>query len=215
MYYYLPDIDGKYIPEEFSAHFFSTRVCEGDVLTVCDHKNSAGKIQITELNKKTKEIKYDLLEKNTYPKNEVKKVLFQAIPDKQYLDKLAEVVPIADIDEVILFQSDFSPNYNINWSRIDKILIRSTEQCQRLSRPIIRSVCKKELEELLIKFSPAVLDVCGQEYDGVKQHSSVLVGPEGGWSKNELNQFRDQNLDIIKTGNLVLPAWIAGYSYLS
>ncbi|NJL96452.1 RNA methyltransferase [Candidatus Gracilibacteria bacterium] len=93
-------------------------------------------------------------------------------------------------------------------------MIRSTEQCQRLWQPEIELVDNKQLQKLLNENSPLVLD-CTGEYRENFIAKSIIVGPEGGWSEEEIEKFKNLNLGICKISELVLPAWIAGYTYLT
>lgn len=120
MYYYLPKFNQRTLQGDEAGHFLSTRVKEGDELDVCDQKGSIGKIIIEKVDKKKKLIQYSLQSYEVLGKKPNEKILFQAIPDKQYLDKLVELLPLADIDRLILFESQYSPKYNINWERLKK-----------------------------------------------------------------------------------------------
>ncbi|NJK71747.1 MAG: hypothetical protein HC932_05950 [Thermales bacterium] len=120
MYYYLPKFNQRTLQGEEAGHFFTTRVQEGDELDVCDQSGSIGKIVIDRVDKKKKEIRYSLVGYETLARRGPSKILFQAIPDKQYLDKLVELLPLADIDRLFLFESQYSPKYNINWERLKK-----------------------------------------------------------------------------------------------
>ncbi len=215
MYFYVQDLNRSLISGYNAEHLFSCRVKPGDKLNFSDFKGNLAIAEIVIVDKKTKSIRYKTLEKNNFGRPEVENVLFQAIPDKQYLEKLCEVIPLANIHKLVLFHSDYSLNYNINLERLQKIIIRSSEQGERLFLPEIEILkAKDELLNLIEQHKPLVLHTQDTKSKNIeKDHSSILVGPEGGWSQEEINRFKNLNLDFVNLGQTIYPAWLAGYSW--
>ncbi len=45
------------------------------------------------------------------------------------------------------------------------------------------------------------------------KNNNCLVGPEGGWSERELQEFQRLELEFVSIGTTVFPAWLAGFRY--
>jgi RsmE family RNA methyltransferase len=219
MQFYIPNLNAKTLTEEQSAHLFVMRVQEGKVYKATNLEGRVGQFKITKVDKKTKTIDF---EQSDIPKQiEFKpKLMFQAIPDKVYLNKLCEVLPLSGVTDLYLFYSDFSIQYPINMERISKILIRSCEQGEVAYLPKITVLNKKDLDIELKKHLPIVLD-CGvsqiphQSPDPTspaveESMRPAIIGPEGGWSQEEITYFKSLNLPFQSLGSMVYPAWIVG-----
>jgi RsmE family RNA methyltransferase len=220
MYFYLPTSNISQIDDVYTEHFFSMRVKPGDILPTTDLRGLFREIEIIEADKKSKSIKFKTLNSNNIPKAESQNILFQAITDKIYLEKLVEIAPHANIDTIYLFHSDRSPVGNINTDRLERILYRSCEQAQKMYKPSIEVIDHTSLIEKIDFFKPIVLALSDDEESGTvpalpleNTTKSILVGPEGGWSTAENCLFAEKQLIFESLGEVIYPAWLAGYSW--
>jgi 16S rRNA (uracil1498-N3)-methyltransferase len=180
------------------------RLSLDEIIVACDQKGKVAKIKVTQIDKKS--YSFEILE-SWEESLLTSKIIFQAQIDKVYLDKLVEMLPLGQITELVIFASDNSQVQNINLDRLNKILIRSCEQCHLAYKPKI-SVSSVSLEQILQDYSPIILEKNDQKISNLN-FQKVLVGPEGGWSQREKQLFA--NFMTCSLGNLVYPAWIAGY----
>jgi 16S rRNA U1498 N3-methylase RsmE len=277
---------------EDSAHIMSMRKKAGDTFKLCNQNGLLVLAELLNIDKKQKnctilikglqifEKRKELTpkekelesisqdeqsEQETTPKQSKnsKKVLFQAVLDKDYLEKFFESIAFGSFDTVYLFTSDFSPNpawvssmfekgfeskngFEISsdiavsdivgfdivgfdifaenspktafLERLKKILIRSTEQCERVFRTQIIFLEKKSALRLIEQIKPTVADTLvyyksDSEDKKDKKNSendlkmSILIGPEGGFSDSERSFFASKNLKISSLGELVYPGW--------
>ena len=217
MYFYLQREASSYIKGYQADHFFTMRVKPGDTLETTDLQGTLTKIRVSEVDKKNRTIFYDTVEEKKYLAYTSENVLFQAITDKAYLEKMIEITPHAHVDIVYLFVSDRSPVGGVIQDRLEKILIRSCEQAEKLFKPTIKIVDKSELSSLISKYLPTVLqaDSISQNIlsSGLGSSKSVIVGPEGGWSQGEISTFKENDLRFESLGSEVYPAWLAGYTW--
>jgi RsmE family RNA methyltransferase len=183
MHFYIPNLKSNILTESEAAHLFVMRVQENKTYSACNLEGKTCKILITKVDKKTKTIEFEEAE---IPKQaEFKpRAMFQAIPDKVYLDKLCEVLPLSGVTDLFLFYSDNSIEYPINKERITKILIRSCEQAQVAYLPKIVVLNKQDLEIELKKHLPTVLD-CNVKMEKPVAEGLSLHG------KNPRNQVSD------------------------
>jgi 16S rRNA (uracil1498-N3)-methyltransferase len=201
------------------------RVKQNQILKVSNLKGFLAEIKISEINKKERLIKYQILnQKKTQKPGE--KILYQAILEKNYLEKLVEVCPLANITEINLFHSEFSVKQKINLERLQKILIRSCEQSENLFLPKLNILEKAEILEKLEKEQFLILQKNSKENFKLNFSTlflntknpfkyKVLVGPEGGWSNNELTIFENKKLLFLELKDVVYPGWLAGFVFFS
>ena len=102
MHFYIPNLKASVLDEVQSAHLLVMRVQENKTYNASDLNGKTCKILITKVDKKTKTIEFEQAE---IPKKAefVPKVMFQAIPDKVYLDKLCEVLPLTGVKIYFFF----------------------------------------------------------------------------------------------------------------
>lgn len=119
---------------------------------------------------------------------------------EKYITSLNEI----GVDKVTFIYADYSQkNFKINIEKLEKILINSSCQCGR-SDIIKLDICKS-LEEF-IKINPDTyfLDFSDISLDENKYKVKTLViGCEGGFSKNEREKFNKENIVGFDT-NLIL-----------
>lgn len=216
MYFYHPEIDSEISIGEPAAHLFSCRVELGETVFLTDLQGTLAEVVISDVDKKNKQISYEILDKKEFSDDFNQKLLIQAITDKTYLEKLMEIIALAGVSEIILFESEFSLKQNVNLERLDRILVRSCEQSERVFKPEINVVKDQNLDDLITKYNPVVLDQNGIEkakIDLSLLKMPVLVGPEGGWSEKEKQKFVENKLNLVSLGEVVFPAWLAGFSW--
>jgi RsmE family RNA methyltransferase len=212
MLFFVTDI---YKPVEgiYTNHFFSMRVRKGDVIKISDLKGNFATTKIEEVNKKELKIIHSLIESNSVPKFPEKN-LFQAVTDKLYLEKIMEIAPLSKITKIWLFFSDRSTVKNIPLERLEQILVRSCCQGEIVQMPEIVVLNEAQFKQTLSDYKPIVLE--GNQDSNINNNppaKSILVGPEGGWSVKEKQDFESFGLSYLNLGEVVLPAWLAGFSY--
>jgi 16S rRNA (uracil1498-N3)-methyltransferase len=214
MYFYLPKPHELKIKPPQTDHFFSMRTKVGDIIYISDQIGWVGKIQITAINKQDRTIRFKIISEEFHNRSRGTNIMFQAITDKQYLEKMIEISPHASVSKIYLFYSDFSPKKPVYLERLQKILIRSTEQSQNPYRPEIILLEVENFKSLIQELKPSVLDCMSKNINSSSLNlESVLVGPEGGWSETENKLFQKLNLPDYNLGSIILPSWLAGYTY--
>lgn len=126
------------------------------------------------------------------------------IPKKDKFELILEKCTEIGITDFYPVISDRTIKTNINIERAHKIIQEASEQAQRLDTPTLHTISK--LDDILDELKPIVFDVEGEQYSDKSDAglSSVLIGPEGGFSQRELELFKEKNLTTYKLGNTVL-----------
>jgi len=201
-------------------HLISARVQPGEIIQITDLKGLVVRCVVEKIDKKTRRIEFNILEKKTF-KKPIENILIQAKTDKLYIEKLCEIAPIAGITTIFLVETDFSlKNQQLRLERLEHIMIRSCEQCHYPFLPHISIINTHQKETLLNEYQPVVLDGDGVKWQDIENDERInfskkafAIGPEGGWSEAEKKFFKEQKLPFISIGEHVLPAWLAGYTW--
>jgi RsmE family RNA methyltransferase len=216
MYFYIPDLDAQKIVKSSADHLFTMRIKKNDVVEATNLQGTWAKIRITQVDKHTRTIHFAVVKQGLREKPK-EKILLQAMTDKHYLEKLVELLPPAGITHLYVFESDYTPVGSVNMERLDNILTRSCEQSQTCYKPHIEIVNKNLYTSLIEKYKPVVLDgnTNTSSHRDNDNTNAVLVGPEGGWSQQEIDYFKGQKLVFQSLGSTVFPAWLAGYTWFA
>ncbi|MCX6716992.1 MAG: RsmE family RNA methyltransferase [Candidatus Taylorbacteria bacterium] len=108
---------------------------------------------------------------------------------------------------------------DLNMERAVKIVTEASEQSGRVVLPLIKPV--SSLEKILseVRGSSAVaFHLFGEKFDKGKilggangtEELCVFIGPEGGWTNEEIDLFKKNNVPVYTLGDLVLKAETAG-----
>ncbi|MBC7406557.1 MAG: RsmE family RNA methyltransferase [Candidatus Parcubacteria bacterium] len=205
-------------------HLISTRIQPEQIINITDLNGSRWQVKLINLDKKLRQAKISFVEyeyiKQSIAYPSASNTLLQAQVDKAYLDKMFEILPFSQFDQIVLFKSQFSPNQVINQGRLDKILTRSLEQSEKIYKPKVIISDLKISQLIESDYSQnrlnLVLDTGVASSDGLPKsgNTSVWIGPEGGWSKDELELFgnltnRDaSNFEFTNLGSVIYPAWL-------
>tara|TARA_Y100000589_G_scaffold328364_1_gene372309 strand:+ start:2177 stop:2956 length:780 start_codon:yes stop_codon:yes gene_type:complete len=110
-------------------------------------------------------------------------------------------------------------NFNIKMIRWNKIINESVEQCERLWKPELLDILdiyewiNSQKDRNLVSVSVTRSDNCislkkwlGKQTFSNKEFPTFwnIIGPEGGWSLNELCFFKDNNIQFIKLSETIL-----------
>jgi 16S rRNA (uracil1498-N3)-methyltransferase len=222
-YYFVSNINTLQIQGQQTERLFSMRIEKDDIIKLTDLNGLISTVKITNLNKKQAQIDYQIIENKFIAEADfwnsntiqTKENLFHATLDKLYMEKLYEIIPHSGFRNIYFFEAEFSQKQNINFERLEKILIRSLEQSQSVYRPQIKFIKNTEFVELINKIKPGFLN-CESENQKSNHNSndtnntvnSFLVGPEGGWSQKEVKFFKELDLMQINLGSIIYPAWL-------
>jgi len=147
-----------------------------------------------------------LEEKNgTVPQHKI--TLYQSIIKKDKMEWVVEKATELGVTKIVPIISERSEKKGFNVDRARKIAIEASEQCGRGDIPQI--VEPITIEKAISQAEKAIVfDSSGKslkELDKIET-KSIFIGPEGGWSENEISKFKSQNFEILNLGDLTLRA---------
>ena len=126
-----------------------------------------------------------------------------------FLEKAVEL----GVWEITPLRTKRGERSKINFDRMEKIIISALKQSLRTYKPALNHW--QSLSAAVKSEAPVFAALCQAEKyannDYVKAtHASIIIGPEGGFSPDELDLLRQANLSAVKLGNHRLRTETAG-----
>lgn len=179
------------------------RLKKGDRVVLLDNSGFEYECEFTLLTKK--EAVLSVLEKRENPVRPKREVhLYLAMLKKDNFELVLQKgteLGVTHFHPIITARTE---KQNLNVERAQKIVREASEQSGRGKMPVIMETTNvRDVDVDCI-----ALHMDGEEFDA-KQFAgnvSVLIGPEGGWSEEELVHFREKNIPIYSLGNTTLRA---------
>ena len=138
--------------------------------------------------------------------------------------RLEIIIDMATQLGVTIFQPLISQNvtiHKLNYEKIENWIIESTEQSNRISPPVVKSIMS--IEDFVIKNQNDFIFANEKEQNAnfsfmltqQKIITNLLVGPEGGWTEKELNLMQGYGGYSVTLGSNILRAETAVAAIIS
>ncbi|MDP3962360.1 MAG: RsmE family RNA methyltransferase [bacterium] len=156
------------------------------------------------------------------PKIEVH--LFASIVKKSNFEWIVEKATELGVSSITPIISARSEKKDLNMERLKKISIEASEQSGRGTLPTINEImdfedslaCAKEKNgAMLVAFHTEGEALKNEDLQGDGETVSAFVGPEGGWTPEEIEMFHKNNILVRNMGPQVLRAETAVVAALS
>jgi len=192
----------------------------GDQILVFNPMIGEYKAKIFQINKKSCNIK--LVNIVREPNQEKDLILAFAIIKPKKLEILIDMATQLGVTYLQPLLTDNVALHNINIEKLCSWVIESSEQSERLNIPEIKPLMKLSnfLEDIKDQFfihaneHEKIYDI--KSINNIQQRNILIVGPEGGWSDNEIKFFKSNNYGAsITLGPNILRAETAVASLLS
>lgn len=213
------------------------RLKKGDTLIVFDGSGSDFECKIAEMEKSRIILDVVSVSKSRFVPNG-KLVLCAAIVKKDTFEWLVEKAVELGVTDIIPVVAERSEKKLLNESRLNKICVEASEQSGRGTVPVIHRIVnlneaikrdlKGELKEVsgmqALDCSYLAFHTEGEsfkkaDFTSKKQVNDqalfVFIGPEGGWSPQELEAFHKEGIAVACLGPQILRAETAVISALS
>lgn len=179
----------------------------GEEVVLCDGQGKAVLTRIEKIEKKH----INFFVKNILPGavNDKKIILYAALLKRDSFEWLLQKAVEAGVSEIVPIVSERTIKIGFNEKRWQKIIKEAAEQSQRLVLPKLSPI--QNFKEVLKKVEGVGIffDSAGENVKKIKVSGSVVslfVGPEGGWSDNEIKMCKDDGLNFVNLGDSVLRA---------
>ncbi|OGH89544.1 MAG: hypothetical protein A2537_02495 [Candidatus Magasanikbacteria bacterium RIFOXYD2_FULL_36_9] len=183
----------------------------GEEVVICDGEGKAVIATLRQINKKNAEFS---IVKLLPPKKDGKKiVLCAAILKRDNFEWLLQKVVEVGVDEIVPLISERTVKIGSNDKRWQKIIKEAAEQSERQTLPLLHAT--RSFKDALKINSGKVLfcDPSGKNISGSIAKDvdlTVFIGPEGGWSENEIKLTKDVDAEIVNLGDSILRGETAG-----
>lgn len=191
----------------------------GDVIIVADGEGARFEVEILEITKKSVVGKKLTTACKALPSK--KKILAMGVIKKR--DRLEFAIEKAvelGAWEIVLFNADHSERNRINSERLETQIISAFKQSGRSWLP--KLVVLNSLDEVFGHYENAdfimaheEIEVSNQPKVLEKEHSVLLVGPEGGFSSREVELNKEKGGSFVSLGKNRLRAETAVVAFLS
>ncbi|HKJ31724.1 MAG TPA: RsmE family RNA methyltransferase [Balneolales bacterium] len=227
--FYAPpnQISGDYIEiNGDEAHHISRvlRYKTGQEITVVDGVGNkySGLIEIV----RKKQVQVRITDKKTLmdPQKTPKRLILGLgiIKHRQRLEFAIEKAIELGATDIVLFKSRYTEKDNVRTDRIENIMISAMKQSMHAMLPVL--TIAQSLEEAISKYPQSRIIIAHEKHDGkpgimneIKEEKEVLalIGPEGGFSEEEVNMVREKGGEVVSLGRYRLRAETAAIAILS
>ena len=190
----------------------------GDQLYASDGKGNLFEAKVTSITKKS--LSANILNSSHQPAPGIKKVLvFGAIKKRDRLEFAAEKAVELGAWEICVFNADHSERSKINEDRLQSIVVSAFKQSKRRWLPEVKYL--NSLDEVFQHYAgyhPVMAHVQAEvRRPKLLKHKKnlLLVGPEGGFSRRELELAKEKGTEMMSLGKNRLRAETAALTMLS
>lgn len=144
--------------------------------------------------------------------------LIAAIVKKDNFEWIVEKATELGVSHIVPVISTRTEKKDLNMERLTKISREAAEQSGRASVPEIHSILKlADVLDTYSELSSVVWEPTAHKFDRNDLHTidSIYIGPEGGWTKEELELFEKKGMKVRSLGPQVLRAETAVIAALS
>lgn len=214
-YPFIQELGENLLIENDKAHYMRNvlRLKPGRQLRIFNHLQQEFLAIITEVNKKS--IQLNLAEKiTTITPSKLSITLVQGLSKGERMDYTIQKATELGINTIIPITSEYC-EVKLKGERLEKklnhwknISISACEQSYRtdipqiLSPNTIQEYCKTQHKGILLE--PEETQTIGQISELEWQNFDIVIGPEGGWSQNDLALLKSTGLSGIQFGQRIL-----------
>jgi len=190
----------------------------GDKVILFDGSGKDFECEIQGLDKKEASLTILEEKEGIIPKKNI--VLYQSLVKKDNMEWIVEKATELGISKIVPIISERSEKKDFNLERAKKIIIEASEQCGRSNIPELGEVTDLDkaleiAEGKLIAFHTATPPNPPLDQGKGNQDLSLFIGPEGGFTENEIEEFKKADTEIRSLGDLVLRAETAAIAALA
>ena len=204
---YIRILDGKLLNQWVRV----LRLRSGDEVVLINGQNQEALVKIIDLNNDFAEGEILKVKENqNEPKKEV--ILYCAILKKENFELVAQKATEVGVKEIVPLITQRTVKLNINHERLEKICQEAAEQSGRGIIPLVNNPITFEEainfaqnNELNCLFDPEGQNLSKSFIKG-KNKIGIFIGPEGGWTEEEIALAKRNNFKIVTLGKLILRA---------
>jgi len=194
------------------------RMEKGSKVVLFDGKGEESLCEIVSLMKKNATLKVLETKKGDMPQRDV--TLYMALIKKDNFEMVLEKATELGVSRIVPVQTARTEKKGVNYERAQKIVREASEQSGRATVPTVGEIVHvSDLlgrpglpeSEGLVVFDPRSEKSARTFFTaGDTTPVALLVGPEGGFTDEEMTLFHERNIPVVTTGTQILRAETAG-----
>jgi 16S rRNA (uracil1498-N3)-methyltransferase len=194
--------------EEAFHAFHVLRLKTGDTVMLFNGKGLLAKALITRIDKKACAVK--IIETNAIIPDQHKSVLcFSPLKRREKNEWILEKATEIGVSEIYLFISEHTERTLLNYERLEKIVLSAAKQSMNPYLPLIHPLIplsdlitksRSIIAEKYIAWCGAALEQHLSGYLDKKGSNMILIGPEGGFAKEEVQMAVDNGFAMVSLG---------------
>lgn len=187
------------------------RLAPGDIVLLCDGAGSEAEAYIETLHKKEASLR---IQNQIYPEREPRKkiTLYIALLRRENFEVVVQKATEIGIATIVPLLSERTVKTGFNRARLTKIICEASEQSGRTTLPTLLDPI--HFEEAITHTKPKETILFDGSGTTPKNYTSeaqnLFVGPEGGFSPQEVRHAEQTGITILSLGHLTLRAETAG-----
>lgn len=192
------------------------RMEEGSELVVFDGGGDEARCTVCTLEKKSATLVIEERRKGLVPSRNV--TLYMALIKRDNFELVLEKATELGVSRIVPVIGARSEKKGLNRERSEKILREAAEQSGRATVPVLgEPVSVREIPtENTVVFDPrGELSARGYFNEHTATSVGLVIGPEGGFTDEEIALFKERGIPIITTGQTILRAETAAIAALT
>lgn len=196
--------------------------CGQEIEVICDSKLYLAQIDDNDKKQATAKI---IEEKEVNSEPEMKVTLFQGVPKGSKMDFVVQKCTELGVDTVapVLTKRCVAKASDSKVDRLNRIAFESCKQCKRVAVPEVKE-CTDLKNVDFSDFDLVVLAYEEEEALSIKEalnasnkpeKAAVIIGPEGGFEKEEVEALKSQGAKCVSLGKRILRSETAGMAVLT
>lgn len=183
----------------------------GEIITLANTTNGEALCTIIELSKS--EAILSVAEINKSSRESSKKVtLYLAILKRENFELVVQKATEIGVHRIVPIITEHTVKTGLKYDRIEKIAAEAAELCGRNSITEIAPTLKytEALADCKKTEYQIIFDISGEDFNSkitklkIKNSLAIFIGPEGGFTDNEVSLARESNIDTASLGSLML-----------
>ncbi|MFA6423693.1 MAG: RsmE family RNA methyltransferase [Candidatus Magasanikbacteria bacterium] len=183
----------------------------GEEVVLCDGEGKTAIVTLEQIDKKV--LVFSLVNFLPVKKSNKHVILCAAMLKRDSFEWLLQKAVEVGVDEIVPIISERTIKIGVNEKRWQKIIKEAAEQSERqvlpkLSAPQSFKDALKTKAGQAIFFDPSGIDVSKSKIKG--KDVALFIGPEGGWSENEVKLAQSAGIEVSSLGESILRGETAG-----
>lgn len=178
-----------------------------DKAVLFDGKGDEALCEFVSISKKNATLKVLEKKHGLIPSRDV--TLYIALIKKDNFELVLEKATELGVSRIVPVQADRSEKKGVNYERARKILQEAAEQSGRATVPTLENIIKiKDVpHENFVVFDPRG-EISAREFFARSTATpiSIFIGPEGGFTDEEMDLFHAHKIPVVATGEQILRA---------